>query len=204
MDSTAAQALSALHFVDGTAASGLGTFQQRNGSADKNLIHESFAAGLALVDLNGDGHLDVYLTNGGPEQGSDESVANALYFGDGQGHFTEVTQGSGVGDTLWSYGVNAVDFDGDSDLDLYVTNRGPNRLYRNDGTGHFEDVAADAGVAVEEWSTGSVFFDYDRDGDLDLYVVNHIDFDLQSVHEQGLRMHYFNQEVYYGPLGLDG
>jgi hypothetical protein len=195
---------SALYFVDGTATSGLGAFQQRNGSADKNLIHESFAAGLALVDLNGDGHLDVYLTNGGPEQGSDEAVSNALFLGDGLGHFVKAGEGSGVGDTLWSYGVNAVDFDGDSDLDLYVTNRGPNRLYRNDGTGHFEDVAAGAGVAVEEWSTGSVFFDYDRDGDLDLYVVNHIDFDLQSVHEQGLRMHYFNQEVYYGPLGLDG
>ena len=195
---------SALHFVDGTAASGLGAFQQRNGSAGKNLIHESFAAGLALVDLNGDGHLDVYLTNGGPEQGSDESVANALYLGDGQGRFAEATQGSGLGDTLWSYGVNAADYDGDSDLDLYVTNRGVNRLYRNDGAGHFEDVAANAGVAVEEWSTGSVFFDYDRDGDLDLYVVNHIDFDLQTVHEQNLRMQYYNQEVYYGPLGLDG
>ena len=194
----------ALHFVDGTAASGLGAFRQRNGSVDKILIHESFAAGVALVDVDGDGDLDVYLTNGGPEQGSGELVANALYLGDGKGHFTDATQAAGVGDTLWSYGVSAADFDGDSDLDLYVTNRGPNRLYRNDGRGHFEDVAATAGVALDEWSTGSVFFDYDLDGDLDLYVVNHIDFDAQSVHEQGLRMQYFNQEVYYGPLGLDG
>ena len=103
-----------------------------------------------------------------------ESVANALYLGDGQGRFAEATQGSGLGDTLWSYGVNAADYDGDSDLDLYVTNRGANRLYRNDGAGHFEDVAANAGVAVEEWSTGSGFFDYDRDGDLDVYVLKQI------------------------------
>ncbi len=193
-----------LYFVDGTVGSGLGAFQQRSGSADKHLIHESFGAGVALVDLNGDGHLDVYLTNGGLEQGSPESVANALFLGDGLGHFTEVPGAGGAADSLWSYGVTAADFDGDSDLDLYVTNRGPNRLYRNDGSGNFVDVAASAGVAVEDWSTGSAFFDHDRDGDLDLYVVNHIDFDAQSVHEQGLRMKYFTEDVYYGPLGLDG
>jgi len=69
-DSATGPAPSALHFVDGTATSGLGAFQQRNGSADKNLIHESFAAGLALVDLNGDGQREIFVTISDGEQGA--------------------------------------------------------------------------------------------------------------------------------------
>ncbi len=194
----------ALHFVDGTAASGLGGFQQLNGSPEKHLISESFGAGVALVDVDGDGDLDAYLTNGGPAMGDDRVVADALYLNDGSGQFVDGTVAAGLGDTLWSYGVCAADFDGDGDLDLYVTNRGANRLYVNDGRGVFTDRAEAAGVAVPEWSTGAVFFDYDRDGDLDLYVVNHIDFDKEQMHASGKRMQYFNEDVYYGPLKLDG
>ena len=194
---------SRLRFVDGTRASGLDAFRQRNGSPDKMLVDESFGAGVALVDVDGDGDLDAYLTNGGTGQESNGAApADALFLNDGAGHFTDGTEAAGLGDRLWSYGVTAADYDGDGDADLYVTNHGPNRLYRNDG-GTFVDVASELGVADARWSTGARFFDFDRDGDLDLYVANHIAFDRASVAAQGLREDYFDLEVYYGPLGLD-
>ncbi len=80
-------------------------------------------------------------------------------------------------------GVAFGDVDRDGDLDLYVTNFGPNVLWRNRGDGTFEDATAEAGVATEplpsgapSWSSAAGFFDADGDGDLDLYVARYLDF----------------------------
>ncbi len=191
---------SALRMVDATESSGLASFEQRNGTAAKLTIDQSFGAGVALLDVDGDGDLDAYLTNGGAANPTDPPPRDALLLNDGHGRFTE-SANSGLSDELFTYGVTSADYDGDGDLDLYVTNRGPNRLYRNDGTGTFVDVAAQAGVAVSAWSTGSRFFDYDGDGDLDLYVVNHIALDDGAVAD--LRSDFFGLEVYFGPTGLE-
>lgn len=188
-----------LWFVDGTAESGLGAFHQQNGTPDKFTIDESFGAGLALLDADGDGDLDVYFTNGSGENG--EPAPDAYFKNDGSGRFTDSTASAGLGDELWSYGVVAADFDLDGDQDLYVTNNGPNRLYRNDGSGRFEDVAGALGVDGDRWSTGAIFFDHDRDGDLDLYVVNHIDYDREAYADR--RADYYDLQVYYGPAGLE-
>jgi hypothetical protein len=74
-------------------------------------------------------------------------------------------------------GVVTVDFDGDGDQDIYVSNYGPNRLYRNVGQGRFEEVAEALGVADELFSVGAVFFDFNQDGALDLYVGNYLVYD---------------------------
>jgi len=195
------------HFVDATSESGLGVFRQVSGSAAKPYINESFGAGVALVDVDGDGDLDVYLTNGSTQAAVDSEKsagpADALYLNDGSGHFEDGTLAAGLGDQRWTYGVTVGDYDGDGDLDLYITNDGPNRLYRNRGDGTFEDVTAETGVGDTRWGTGATFLDYDRDGDLDLYVANHIAFDRAAIVEQGLREKYFDADVYYGPGGLD-
>ena len=73
------------------------------------------------------------------------------------------------------------DYDNDGDLDLYVTNFGPNILYRNNGDGAFSDVTKEAGVGDDRWGTGAVFGDYDRDGDLDLYVCNYVEYNLTTI-----------------------
>ncbi len=71
-------------------------------------------------------------------------------------------------------GVAAGDYDADGDVDLYVTNVGPNALWRNEGDGTFKDVTEFAGVGDPAWSTSATFVDYDRDGLLDLFLANYI------------------------------
>ncbi|MDA1266461.1 MAG: CRTAC1 family protein [Planctomycetota bacterium] len=189
---------SRLHFSDGTTASGLDAFVHRNGSADNRTIDESFGAGVALFDADGDGDLDAYLCNGGDAAGN--GAPNAFFRGDGEGHFVEATEEAGFTHADWSYGALARDVDGDGDTDLYVTNRGANRLYRN-VDGRFEDVAAELGVDDPRWSTGAAWFDYDRDGDLDLYVANHIELDRAAAARKP--QDFFGLKVYFGPLGLE-
>jgi hypothetical protein len=73
-------------------------------------------------------------------------------------------------------GATVGDYDGDRDLDLYVTAYGSNALYRNNGDSTFTDVTREANVDDGRWSTSAAFIDYDRDGDMDLFVVNYVDF----------------------------
>jgi enediyne biosynthesis protein E4 len=127
-----------------------------------------YGAGAAWGDANGDGLLDLYVpAMDGPAQ---------LWIQDTPGHFTDQAAERGV-DNPARVGMGAVfaDYDNDGDLDLYVTNDGPNRLYQNDGSGHFTDVAVQAGVADAGAGPSSAWGDYDNDGYLDLYVVNFTD-----------------------------
>jgi len=136
---------------------------------------EIMGGGAALFDMDGDGDLDAYLVQSGSlDRPGSPDGANRLYRNDGQGSFTDVTEGSGADDTGYGMGVAAGDFDGDGNVDLYVTNVGPNRLLQGDGTGHFEDVTDAAGVGDPGWGTSAAFFDADRDGDLDIFVVNYL------------------------------
>ncbi|MBZ0114808.1 MAG: CRTAC1 family protein [Thermoanaerobaculia bacterium] len=142
----------------------------------RRLLPEDTGSGACLADFDGDEDLDLFLPNFGvgPEGG-----ANLYYRNDG-GHFTEVAAAAGVDDPQgFAMGATAVDFDADGDLDLYVTQDGPNRLFRNRGDGRFEDVAQRLGVAGDVWSVGAAWGDFDRDGRLDLYVANYVRFEAQ-------------------------
>jgi len=167
-------------YRDVTGASGLSLFRQVSGGAAKDYILEATGSGVALVDYDGDGWLDVYLVNGSTWaalDGREEAPSAALFRNNRDGTFTDVTAASGTGNRRWGQGVCVGDFDNDGRPDLYVTNYGRNRLFHNDGGGAFTDVAEAAGVALGGWSTGCAFGDYDGDGKLDLFVAGYIDLD---------------------------
>ena len=161
-------------FEDRSEAAGL-TFSHRSGFDERYLMPEVAAGGGGLFDMDGDGDLDAYLVQSGSlVDATRRSPGNQLFKNLGDGTFENVTPGSGAEDTGYGMGVACGDYDNDGDVDLYVTNYGPNRLLTNDGTGRFEDRTEAAQVAANDWSSSAGFLDYDRDGDLDLFVVNYI------------------------------
>ena len=171
-------------FVDVTRSAGLSGFQRRSGGAAKDYILEAKGGGLALLDYDGDGWLDLYLVNGASFaalQGREEAPAAALFHNNRDGTFTDVTAAAGVANRGWGQGACTGDYDNDGDEDLYVTNFGLNRLYRNDGAGRFSERAGTAGVGLGGWSTGCAFGDYDGDGRLDLFVAGYIVLDLERL-----------------------
>ncbi|HZM00652.1 MAG TPA: VCBS repeat-containing protein, partial [Planctomycetota bacterium] len=138
-----------------------------------------------VQDFDGDGDLDVYLVQGGPlpVPGAPlpaERPTNRLFLNDGTAHFTDATAESGAG-AQRSYGMGAVagDVDRDGDLDLYLSNLGPDVLLLNDGQARFTDGTAAAGLGDERWTTAATFFDADSDGDLDLFVTGYVQVDLE-------------------------
>ncbi len=164
-------------FTDVTQAAGI-TFRHENGLTGKCQYLEIMGGGVGLFDYDGDGDLDIYFVNGNRflEKPSPD-ITSRLYRNDDGCQFTDVTKKAGVGG--WSYGQGCCtgDYDNDGDLDLYVSNYGPNVLYRNEGDGTFADATARAGVGDPGWGQTCSFLDYDGDGWLDLYVQNYLTLD---------------------------
>jgi len=173
--------ISDVHFVDVTSEAGI-TFQHTDGASGRKYLVEAMCSGAAFFDYDNDGELDIYFVNGAVLPGftSDDMPTNALYRNNGDGTFTDVTLEAGVGDPGYGYGVAAGDYDNDGDLDLYITNFGPNVLYRNNGNGTFTDVTKEANVGDAKWGVMAAFADYDNDGYLDLFVGNYVDFTLEN------------------------
>ncbi len=164
-------------FTDVTRAAGI-DFLHESGLSKEKLIIETVGSGLAWIDYDNDGHLDLYFVNGSKMSEEKPSPGNALFRNRGRGTFENVTRKAGVaGNGSYGMGVAVGDYDNDGRLDLYVTSYGPNQLFRNNGDGTFRDVASKAGVDSRRWGSSAGFFDFDRDGDLDLYVVNYLDYD---------------------------
>ena len=169
-------------FVNVAEEAGI-TFRHENGASGRWYMPEWATGGLAAFDYDGDGWTDLYVVNGGPlpgYEGEDSVPTNALYRNQGDGTFRDVTVDAGVGDTGYGMGCVAGDIDNDGDLDLYVSNYGPNVLYRNEGDGTFVDATAQAAVGDPGWGGGCAFADYDADGDLDLYVANYVEYALED------------------------
>ena len=160
-----------------------------------------YGMGGVAGDVDGDGDLDLYVVNYGP---------NVLYRNEGDGTFSDVSAAAGLDDVGWGGGAAFTDYDGDGDLDLYLANyvvyepgderpefaaylgrivpgnrvddlypspvnfpAAQDRLFRNDGKGEFTDVSESAGITgPESRSMGVLFCDYDLDGDPDLFVAN--------------------------------
>ncbi len=177
------------------------------GGATKDHILESACGGVALLDFDADGRLDIYLVTAAALTPKRERVAhrNALYRNLGGWKFEDVSKRAGVDAAAWGNGVCAGDYDDDGRLDLYVTNWGPNSLFRNRGDGTFEEVAARAGIAAGGWSTGCTFFDADADGDLDLYVARYVDTTWDAVvRAQRTLVWRGGPHIMVGPAGLPG
>jgi hypothetical protein len=172
-------------FADVTARAGLGAFRHVAGSPDKAYIIEALGSGVALIDLTGDGWLDVYLVNGGTLDVPGGRIAStrpaAFYRNRGDGTFVEATADAGLTNDRWGQGVCVGDYDNDGDVDLFVANVGTSRLFTATSRGQFVDEAGKAGVAVEGGASGCAFGDYDNDGWLDLFVSGYVALDLAAL-----------------------
>ena len=173
-------------------------FGHHSGFDGRPMMPEMMGGGVALADLDGDGDLDAYLVQSGRVDKTlgPELSANRLYVNRGDGNFDEVEGAAGAGDRGYGMGVAAGDYDNDGDIDLYVTNLGPNVLLQNDGTGSFKDVTAESGVGDPRWSTAANFVDLDLDDDLDLFVVNYINWTPEIERECFVKTFYV---TYCGP-----
>jgi hypothetical protein len=159
------------------------TFVLNNGTTDDKPIIDSTLGGVALLDYDNDGYLDIFFTNGASIPGLDKSnrrFFNRLYHNNHDGTFTDVTERAGVAGEGYSMGAAAGDYDNDGWADLYVTGVNRNILYHNNHDGTFTDVTQKAGVtgvfgSKKLWSVSAAWIDYDNDGLLDLFVANYLD-----------------------------
>ncbi len=182
-------------FREGAALAGL-DFHHFNGRTGEFHMAEVMGAGVALLDYDGDGDLDIFFIQGAMLDGR-RSVSQALdpprhplpltdrlYRNDtvppGSLHFVDVTEEAGLSESGYGMGVAVGDYDRDGRPDLYITRLGPNQLLRNRGDGSFEDVTALAGVGDDRWNVAATFFDYDRDGELDLFVGGYLQYRLED------------------------
>ena len=200
-------------FIDVTKQAGLDKFHHRCGGPEKRTILEANGSGVALLDYDNDGWLDIYLLNGstfGALKGTEPAPHAMLLHNNHDGTFTDVTDKAGVANERWGFGVAVGDYDNDGWPDIYVSNFGKNRLYHNNHDGTFTDVAEQAGVSVGGWSTGATWGDYDRDGLLDLFVPGYVRFDPEHPPIAGQRpipasaCQYRGETNFCGPLGLMG
>lgn len=161
-------------------------FRNAGDGTFEDVTKQSGLAGLdgvsvgVFADYDNDGDKDCFISR--------TFRHNQLFRNDGNGHFSDVTESSGIGEDCCTTVASWADYDNDGDLDLYVgryldpridipttfyaRNGEPNQLYRNNGDGTFTNVTTQAGVGEIGLCLGTVFGDYNDDGRPDLYVVN--------------------------------
>jgi hypothetical protein len=168
-------------FEEVAAARGL-RFVTNSGRSARKHQPETMVSGVALLDFDNDGWLDVYAVNGAPMPGLQKTGPghwNRLFRNDGKGSFTDVTQKAGVAGRGYDLGVVTGDYDNDGDADIFVAGLRRNTLFRNEGDGTFKDVTEQAGLARPDpkygtlWAVAAAFVDYDNDGRQDLFVSNY-------------------------------
>lgn len=201
---------SKIRFEEIAAKSNLNFVTRNCATPNKNQI-ETMVAGVALLDYDGDGYLDIYVVNGA-EIPSLEKVSpqywNRLFHNNRDGTFTDVTERAGVAGKGYGMGVAAADYDNDGRVDIFVANVTGNQLFHNNGDGTFTDVTEKAGVSgglhngKKMWSVGAGWFDYNNDGLLDLFVVNYCQWEVNKdpycALKEGLRAYCHPKE--YKPL----
>jgi hypothetical protein len=195
-------------FTDDAAKAGLGMRFVYGSEERKKYIIEANGSGVAFLDYDNDGRIDIFLLNGSRLDDSRNSTpkpSNHLYRNIGGGRFEDTTISAGVARNGWANGVCVADFDNDGFDDVYVTYWGHNVLYRNNRHGGFEDVTnhASVGGPGNEWSTGCTFFDYDRDGLPDLLVTSYQGFDFATAPAPGssATCEWYSMSVFCGPRG---
>ncbi len=144
-------------------------------------LPETMGAGVAFLDYDNDGWMDLYLVNSGPCDfyTPAQPIRNALYKNNRDGTFTDVTEKAGVTGGTFGMGVAVGDYDNDGWPDLFITSYGKCILYQNNRNGTFRDVTEKAGLAAPGWTTSAAWFDYDNDGKLDLFVCSFVDYSVQ-------------------------
>lgn len=167
------------------------------------------SGGVALLDYDGDGWLDIYFTNA-PSVAmalAGKQARSALYRNNHDGTFTDVSDKAGVAYPCWAMGVAVGDFDNDGWPDMAVSCFGGVVLYRNNRDGTFRNVTRSSGLDKDKgWATGISFGDYNGDGLVDLFVPHYVDLDLQHLPAFGSQKtcQYHDVAVQCGPRGLKG
>ncbi len=189
-------------FVNVAAEAGI-AFKHTNGASPGKLMPETFGSGVAWIDFDNDGWIDLFFANGADMAREKPSPGNALYKNLGKGKFADVTAKAGVsGRGLFATGVAVGDYDNDGFPDIYVTGYGGTQLLHNNGNGTFTDVTEKAGVGAGGWSSSTAWLDYDRDGWLDLYVVRYLDYDIKKDPYCGFKREGYR--MYCDPQQFDG
>lgn len=167
---------SPFRFESMTEQSGIDVVYYGSPTRDANMTEQN-GGGVALLDYDRDGRLDLFFTNGSsfrkPASGLAES--NRMYRSVGDFRYEDVTEAAGLVAHGFGMGVAAGDYDNDGFTDQFVACYGRDRLWRNNGDGTFTEVTETAGVGSERWGTSAAMADLDGDGLLDLYVVNYVD-----------------------------
>ena len=178
---TAAQPCDRFPFVEVAVSSGV-IFQHRTGAIGRRHLPETMGAGVAWIDFDGDGWLDLYFVQSGSyPPGAAAEAGNRLFRNRGNGSFVAVTHTSGASHRRYGQGVLVVDVDGDGFRDLYLTNVGEDTLLLNRGNGTFAEAALPPhdGEGIN-WGSAAAAADADGDGDLDLYVARYVEYDPEN------------------------
>src|SRR5260370_16531706 len=176
-------------------------FRNMAAHTSKKYLIETMGPGVALLDYDNDGRLDIFVVNGAPltdptpkgaiPQKTGPKYWNRLYHQKQDGTFEDVTEKAGLQGTGYGMGVAVGDYDNDGCEDLYVTAYGGNKVYEKNGDGTFTDGTEKAGVGGRGWSTSAAWVDLDNDGLLDLVVLRYVQWDFDDVwcgeHKEGFR-----------------
>jgi len=177
----AAPALGPIAFEEIAERAGIRFVADNCPTPNKNLP-ETMLAGVALLDYDNDGYLDVYLVNGAaiPSLEKDSpKYWNRLFHNNHDGTFSDVTEKAGLKGAGYDIGVAVGDYDNDGWPDIFLANVTRNQLFHNNHDGTFTDVTGKAGVGgatfdgKKMWAVSAGWFDYDNDGRLDLFVSNY-------------------------------
>jgi enediyne biosynthesis protein E4 len=157
-------------------------FVLRNSASPRKYQVETMTGGVAVLDYDNDGWLDIYFVNGA-ELPSMKKISsqywNRLFRNNRQGGFTDATSEAGVAGDGYGMGTAVADYDNDGDQDIFVAGVNRNILYQNQGGGRFRDVTSSSSlegidpVRGKLWSVAAAWVDYDNDGKLDLFVANY-------------------------------
>jgi hypothetical protein len=186
-------------FRDIAVEAGLTHIFPNGGLVTKEYIIETTGSGVAMIDYDNDGLLDLFVISG-------DGGRSRLYHNEGADRFRDVSDAMGITRIGWGQGVCAGDYDNDGYTDLFVTYWGQNVLYHNEGGKRFRDVTKQAGLTQDRvrYNTGCAFLDYDRDGRLDLFVSNYLRFSFEETPKPGANPYcwYLGLPVNCGPRGL--
>ena len=174
-------------FTDVAREAGLTQPSIYGGVDTKRYIVEVVGCGVAFLDYDNDGWLDVLVLSGTRLEDAPPTATNRLYRNNRDGTFTDVTEKAGLTRTGWASSVTVGDFDNDGFDDLFITGYGYDALYRNNGDGTFTDVTAKAGLVptAVRYGSGCTWIDYDRDGRLDLLVARYLDTTIEKLPKPG-------------------
>jgi hypothetical protein len=157
------------------------------GTDSKSYIVEVVGCGVAFIDYDNDGWVDLLVLSGTRLEGAPPGATNRLYKNNRDGTFTDVTAKAGLQLTGWASAVTIGDYNNDGFDDIFITYYGQNVLYHNNGDGTFTDVTERAGLRQSSvrYGSGCSWVDYDRDGKLDLFVANYLSTTLEKLPKPG-------------------